>query len=352
MKNPNGYGSVVYLGKRRRRPFAIRTSYSKDNPETGERQQKYKYIGYYEKSKDAIIALANYNSGLKIKEHISVSDQPTFDEIYNNWYEYKTSRNKKPSDGTLRNYRLAYGWSKLLHGKKFINIGVDDIQEVADQYNDKSESTVTMIKTVINQMYQYAIKRQIVEKNYTELVDWEYVESEEKAHTPFTDDEIEILWNNVEIEDVDLILMMIYTGFRASEFIKLENANVDIVNKYVIGGIKTDAGTNRMVALNEKILPLFKKRYGTSRYLIPNSKGTKYSYGVFYLDVFTRLMKQLNMNHTPHDTRHTFASLLDRVGANKICIKLLMGHAIPDLTEGVYTHKNLQDLLEAVNLIK
>jgi integrase len=264
---------------------------------------------------------------------------------------FKTTRNKRPSESTYRNYKMAFGWCEPLHSKKFANIRIGDLQLIADKYKVKSESTVTTIKTVLNQMYLYAVKKEIVDKNYAAMTDWEWIESEEKAHEPFTDEEINILWNNINIQDVDLILMMIYTGFRASEFIGLENLNIYLDNKYVIGGMKTEAGTDRTVALNNKILPLFEKRRSGERYFVLNENGKKYSYGTFYIEVWTRLMKHFGMNHSPHDTRHTFASLLDRAGANKVCIKLLMGHSIQDITDGVYTHKTLDDLLEAVNLI-
>lgn len=353
MRNPNGYGSVIYLGKGRRKPYAVRITEKRIiSPETKKSKQQYKYLGYYEKSKDANVALAKYNTGMQIKEHVSVSEQPTFDELYKDWIEFKTSRNKVPSQSTLRNYSLAFGWCKKLHGRKFISIRLDDIQEIADLYKDKSQSTIVTIKTVLSQMYEFAIKRELIDKNYASLADWEWVESEDVAHEPFTDREIGLLWENIDLVNVDLVLMMIYTGFRASEFIGLETKNVHLDKRYVVGGIKTDAGKDRMVALNDKALPLFKKYYTRSRkYLIPNSKGTKYSYGVFNISVWNGVMNQLGMNHTPHDTRHTFATLLDRAGANKICIKNLLGHSIQDLTDGTYTHKNLDDLLEAVNLI-
>lgn len=351
MRNPNGYGSVVNLGTKRRKPYAIRITYYVIDEESGVKKQKFKYLGYYEKSKDATIALAQYNSGLKLKEHVALSNQPTFTELYDEWMKFKLSRNKKISAQTQRNYNLVYGWCEKLHNKKFRNIVMDDIQEIADMYKEKSESTVSNIKTVLNQMYEYAMKRDKADKNFAILADWEWVESEEKIHAPFTDDEIKKLWDNVDKEDVDLILMMIYTGFRASEFIAIENLNINLNEKYVVGGMKTEAGINRTVALNNKVLPLFTKRYSNARYLIPNSKNKKYTYGVFYLTVWKRIMSQLGMDHLPHDTRHTFATLLDRAGANDTCIKLLMGHSVQDITKGVYTHKTLEDLLEAVNML-
>jgi len=42
---------------------------------------------------------------------------------------------------------------------------------------------------------------------------------------------------------------------------------------------------------------------------------------------------------------------MDTVGANKICIKRIMGHASKDITDKVYTHKDIMELLEAVDLL-
>lgn len=82
MKNPNGYGSVIYLGKDRRKPYAVRITDGFRKNEKGVYVQKFKYIEYFEKSKDAYVYLAEYNAGVKVKEHISLSNHPTFAEVY------------------------------------------------------------------------------------------------------------------------------------------------------------------------------------------------------------------------------------------------------------------------------
>ncbi len=352
MKMPNGYGSVVNLGKNRRKPFAVRITVGVVTKD-GVTRQKYKYLEYFEKSKDAHMYLAQYNSGQQIKEHVSLIKQPTFKELFDEWIEYKEGLNKAPSASTLRNYKLVPGWCSDISDKKFNSIKVADLQNVVRQYKDKSLATIMTIKTVLSQMYQYALKREYVEKNYALLIDFEYSKSEDEAHTAFTSEEIQLLWDNINvIENVDLILMMIYTGFRASEFIALENKNVHISERYVIGGMKTEAGKDRIVPLNKKIIPLFEKYYSEDRkYLVPNSKGTKYTYGVFNISVWTPAINKIRMDHKPHDTRHTLTTLLDRAGANKVSIKRILGHSIQDITDGIYIHKNLDDLLEAIDLI-
>ena len=58
MKNPNGAGSVVNLGKNRRKPFAPRVTVGFDK-KTG--KQIFKYLGYFKTKKEAMNCLAEYN---------------------------------------------------------------------------------------------------------------------------------------------------------------------------------------------------------------------------------------------------------------------------------------------------
>ena len=63
-------------------------------------------------------------------------------------------------------------------------------------------------------------------------------------------------------------------------------------------------------------------------------------------------MKKLQMNHKPHDTRHTFVTKAQEAKINEYMIKLMVGHEINDVTEKVYTHRTIKDFREAINLIK
>lgn len=63
-------------------------------------------------------------------------------------------------------------------------------------------------------------------------------------------------------------------------------------------------------------------------------------------------MDTLDFSHNPHETRHTFATQMDDTGTNKVCIKMIMGHSLGDVTDKVYTHKTIKKLLEAVELLR
>jgi integrase len=57
------------------------------------------------------------------------------------------------------------------------------------------------------------------------------------------------------------------------------------------------------------------------------------------------MMGKLGMYHVPHDCRHTCATLMERAKISKLHRKLILGHKIKDLTEGVYTHVSHEDLM-------
>ena len=86
-----------------------------------------------------------------------------------------------------------------------------------------------------------------------------------------------------------------------------------------------------------------------NKYLITND-GKKFGIGTYRI-IWEGLMQTLDVQHTPHECRHTFRSRLDSAGANKVCIDLMMGHKSKETGERVYTHKTIQELKENIELI-
>ena len=74
MKNPNGYGRIVDLGKNRR-PIAVRVPNGVKLTEDYREIPQYKYLGYFERTpqgkKDAQLLLAQYNAGRR--QHLNTS---------------------------------------------------------------------------------------------------------------------------------------------------------------------------------------------------------------------------------------------------------------------------------------
>lgn len=167
----------------------------------------------------------------------------------------------------------------------------------------------------------------------------------------FTDEEVSRLWENQNLPWVDSILFFIYTGFRISEMLSLRTANVDLKEWTMRGGVKTEAGKNRLIPVHSKIQGIVQKRFEQSKtgYLF-EYEGNEVSESK-YREIWADLMGKLQMKHTPHECRHTFRSRLDSAGANKVCIDRLMGHKSKGTGERVYTHKNIEELRMNIELI-
>lgn len=71
-----------------------------------------------------------------------------------------------------------------------------------------------------------------------------------------------------------------------------------------------------------------------------------------YRGRFAKINKKFGMSHRPHDTRHTFITLGKEANMNEYILKLIVGHAIEDVTEKVYTHRTMEQLATEIEKIK
>ena len=341
MRNPNGYGSVHKLSGKRRKPYAVQVTAGWDE----EGRQIRKYLSYHTSKSEAMRALAKYNDNPYDLNNISI----TFAQIYDKWSELKFIEIGR--SGVL-GYQAAYKTCKSIHNMKFQDIRTNHLQGIIQTCGKKHQS-LKKIKVLFNQLFEYAMKHDIVMKDYSTFVE---VGKNKEASTrrPFTTEEIQILWNNKDTPYVDTILIMIYTGFRIGELLDIRLENIDLINRTIKGGIKTDAGKNRLVPIHDKIFDFVKNRMedNTSGYLICNSKNKKLPYTSYKTIYFYDVMRKLRMSHKPHDCRHTFATLLNNAEANSTSIKNLIGHSSFLTTEKIYSHKDVEELRKAIKLIE
>lgn len=334
MRLPNGFGAVVNLGKKRRRPWAARLTvgWGSDN------KQKYKYLSYHEKRKDALAALIEYNKKPYDLDRASV----TFADVFEAWSSRKFSELGAHS---ARNYRSMYRKCAELYDIPFRELKTSHLQAVVDA--NKQLAHVTLLKVLFGQLYGYAIKNDISEKDYSQFVEIPTKETKGEK-VPFTSEEVARLWQHVDEPHVDLVLILLYTGMRISELLEMEIKKVFLDDRYMIGGKKTAAGKNRIIPIHEDIMPLVRAQYSPDKkYLFQSVRGNKLQYNYFAAKKFAPLMERLQMSHTLHETRHTFISQADRVGLNGTILKKIVGHANGDITVH-YTHKDVAEILEEI----
>lgn len=360
MRNPNGYGGISNLGGNRRNPFRVRITTGWDyDPATGKSKQRYATLGYYASRREAMMALAEYNKDPYNLDKNNI----TFAEAHEQW-----AKENYPGMGKslLYAYKTAYDKCEKIHNKKMIDLKKQPLQDVMNSVSNYSETTQSKVKAVIRNVFRYCIENDILQKDYSAFIKTSVTNQPEGIHSAYTEAEIKILWDNIDtpvklqysakdirdIYPVDTILIMIYTGMRPGELMQMEIANIDLDQRYMVGGLKTKAGKQRSIPIHDDIVPLIKKRMDAGeKYLIPYKSDNPPTMNQYRLYIFDPVMKALNLHHLPHDGRHTFASFADRAELNPLIIKRIMGHKTNDITKDVYTHKERKELVEAVNKI-
>ena len=342
MKNANGTGSIIKLSGKRRRPYALKitTGYTIDG------KQLRKIIGYFETRKDALNSLLEYNQN----KNIFISDI-TFKNVYDMWSK---SHFENITENTAKAIEYLYKTNLCrLNDYKIKDIKLIELQSFINILKDSglSSGTLKQIKSILNMVFNYALKNEYINKNMVEFLDIGKFKKviERKI---FTSEEIKILWDNEGQRDIDIILILIYTGLRVNELLKLENTQINIENRYIRTGSKTEAGKDRLIPLNYKILPLITRHIKlNNKYLFQNNKGNCLLY-CNYRRTFKKIIQTLSLQeHTIHDTRHTFATLLSNADADKTSIKNIIGHSNYGTTEKIYTHKDIEELKKAVDLL-
>ena len=360
MKNPNGFGSISKLGGNRRKPYRARITKGWEyNKETGKKKQIYVTIGYFASRKEAMMALSQYHADPYSIDRGTI----TFAEAYERWsaLEYP-----KMGQSNLYQYKIAYKRAEPIHNMKMKDIRLMHMQSIMDTIKDFSSTTQIKQKSLFKRVFEFCMANDLVDKNYAEFVKADIEHKSEGIHSSYTDLELKLLWDNLDLPvplqfsakdirnvyPVDTILMMAYTGVRPSELLKMEIKNVNLEKRYMIGGSKTDDGKNRVIPIHNDIYDLFVKRCEAGgKYLIPYKSDNPPTLQQYRSYIFDPVMRALDLQHLPHDGRHTFATYADRCEINEVAVARIMGHKLKSITKQVYTHKEIEELVEWCNKI-
>ena len=136
-------------------------------------------------------------------------------------------------------------------------------------------------------------------------------------------------------------------GFE-KENVHLDEQYFDVISSKTVNGI-------RKVPIVDKVLPFYKAWFEDNpecAYLIHTPDGKHFQYRNYYDSYFHPLMEQLKIDRIPHCCRHTCISMLAEAGVDQTIIKKIVGHSSAmTLTEKVYTHFDIKELVDAINKI-
>ena len=366
MRRANGTGNIYKMkGGKRRKPWRVRVTVGWElNPKTGRCKQNLKTLGYYASRAEAEAALVAYQ---ECPYDLNTKDI-TFKELYEQWTEDYFK--KLTSISSERTITSAYRYCSGLYNMKMRDIRIYHLQECMDkgyiipdrgkekgQKRYASACTKGRIKSMFNLMFDWAYAREIVDRNYARAFELDKETKikqvrEKRKNTIFSKEEIDLLWKNVDkIAFVDMVLCGIYSGWRPQELAILKIKDIDLELQVMYGGMKTDAGKDRCVPIHPLIQPLIEKRYSEakelgSNYLFNDINGQQGIYMTYdkYRGRFNKVVERLQMDHHPHETRHTFITKAKRVRMEEYILKRIVGHAINDNTEKTYTHREIEEL--------
>jgi len=332
----NGSGSVYKRADLKACPWVAVTPAEYDD----EGNRTTKVIGYFRTAQEATDALEEYRKHPTTKIDITVA------EVFAEWSGVAY---KEISKQTQDNYDAA--WKKLsaISELRFRDLRTAQMQQQIDRISEMSLSTLSKVKALLTQLYDYAVQNDIIDKNYAKFI--RLPKKEKTKKDCFSDIELKKVEQAVgTVPFADVILMMCYTGFRVSEFLSLTVHSYDPVNRTLTGGMKTDAGKDRVVPVHPKIRPLLETWLAKGgETIICREDGSKMTADYFRRQCYYPALEQTGVRRlSPHATRHTFATRLSAAGVRTENIQQLCGHEDYSMTANVYVHQNVDELRKAI----
>lgn len=337
---PRGSGCVIYIKRNTQHPYCARRYLYTDK----KGNSHSKDIGYYKTRGEANRALLDNisKSALDIR-----NSSLTFSEVYDIWYPQAELR---LSEATMRAYRCSFRKCAVLHDRVYASISAQEMQRIIS--NEPSATSQQRIRDLLVKLDHAADSMDIILKKRSEFLVTKTIYPIEKR-VPFSEGEIERLWEHVDEPDVCLVLFLIYTAFRSDEACSLLKEYVNLNDMTITGGAKTPAGTMRIVPIHPRIQPYVRSlMQGSSQYLLPAMCG-----GKMYLSRLESVFKCVtslycDRPHIPHECRHTMQSRLDAAHADRVCINKIMGHKPANVSDRIYSHRTVEELRDTIMQLK
>ena len=352
--------------KKRRRPKGSGTVYKKKDQgrnkpwvaKTGTGES----LGSYATSAEAVLALDEYNA-----KHTSAARlRYTFEDVYNRW---KDVHYKEVGSKGQDSYERAYAAAASLHKRPMRDLKTEDYQAIITGLasSGKSRSTCEKQRQLFSQLCRWAMSNDIISTNYVDGL--KLPTASPKKERTLTDNEIAKIkaiaddrskGNRFRLT-AQIALVLVYTGMRIDELLSMRREDVNIIEGYMVGGEKTDAGRQRTIPILDPIKMILSTWMLDSiggELLLPTSTGKKKDVNAVEAS-FRRLMEITGINTadsperiTPHSLRRTAATRLVEGKAEPTAVQAILGHKDFSTTADYYTSHSKEYLVEEMKKYK
>lgn len=320
-KRGNGQGTVYKRGKTW---TAVHTTYR-----NGKRLTSTK--GGFQTKKAALEWLATPSK--------PTASSITFQQLYEEWNptHFPTVTKKR-----VQILEAAYRKCEALHDEYWKDISIKEMQSTVEALPELYYVRKN-VKALLAAMGEYAIIAGYAEKSFAQYIKLPPEPVPNK--TPFSAEEVDALWKDYRSGNAftGAILIMIYTGMRYGELVNIKPEDIHIEDGFMKGGIKTTAGKTGEILLIDEIKPIVKT-------LMMDEQLKEFSDTTFKKKFNAALKRAGCGKHTPHECRHTTATLLAKKGVQPAIIQSIMRHTKYSQS-AEYTHIDRQTKIDALSSI-
>lgn len=344
-RRPNGAGCVYREAGKRKKPW--RAVFYKKNLKIS--------VGYFPTQTEALRALAEYSPPDSV-----IRPDLTLGDVYKLWSD---SKYEALSRSGVDNNKAAWNHLSALSDVPISSLKTHDYQQILDRMKSTlSRSSCEKYRSLVSSLCQWAIQNDLLSQNYARyLVLPAQVKSDKREY--FTDNEIATLLDHSDSQTAQIILVMIYTGMRINELFSLPVTAVHLDEKiaesrtvsYAIGGEKTEAGKNRTIVFHPRILPFIRAWVCTPGrvFLVEKTPGKMMDDGNFRKREYYPFLDSLGIARiSPHKARHTFATRGAKAGIPPTVLQAILGHEKYETTADYYTHTDLAQIADGIELLE
>lgn len=340
-RRANSMGTVSKSNEARARPWRARAPGSRET------------VGYFATKKEAELALAAY-----VSRHASDRALWTVKMFFDSWA--KSDAFEKLTPSAQASHENAWKYFSAIEDMRMRDVKRSHLQSAVDAVISagNGRSICEKVRNLASKLCQEAMSEDVMDKNYARLL--ELPKSTSESKDVFTADEIRILKQHDSDIEAQLILILIYTGMRVSELLQLRTENVDTENWYAVGGLKTDAGRDRIIPIVSTIQPYVANLISDCEWLV-HRNGQPIDRNYYAKFMFKRYLVGIGILRepengepwrlSPHSTRHTLTSLARKAGIKEDVIARVVGHTTYETTDKHYVQMDAAFLLEEMEKI-
>ena len=339
-RRPNGDGSAYKRGN----TWTIKVSFPNSTDDTGRIHRHRPTKGGFKTKSEALAYAKTLRNGPLSAPEISM------DKVFTVWSEGYQGR---IGASTMAGYKAAFKHYREIAWRPIATIRPAELQAQIDAC-PAGKRTKQLMKVVAGLIWKYAMDNDLVSKNVTGNL---YTGNDATStRDPFTDLELQRIRQAVGTEPyADYVVALCFTGFRPGEMLELSKSAYHPEGRYLIGGGKTEAGTDRIVTIPPAITDIIDARAAApGDLLFPNLKtGKRMSHEYFRKYCFDPLMEKLGITgKVPYSCRHTYSNLIKRAPGDTGDKARLMGHTDYAFTQERYQSSALDDLRMITDALK